>query len=323
MKNIIEQSSQPVQVVGLGMAALDILLRAHDMPTWEHGVRMQSVAIEGGGPVATAMVAVSRLGVPAGFVGTYGSDRLGAIKLQTLVENGLDVSRAIQRSGPEDQAVLVCVHAGSGERVFSGFERNRRQPLTVEELDREYITSAQWLHLDGHHPEAALQAARWMHEAGKQVMLDGSSTRGPVSDRMRALAKEADVLICGSGFGPALTGRPQDPSPANLWQVGEQIVQMGPRIVVQTEGAAGSYTVTREGRFHVPAFEIDVVDTTGAGDVFHGAFLVGLLQGWDLPAVARFSTAVSAIKCTQLSGRRGIPTFEQTMAFLCERGIDI
>jgi sugar/nucleoside kinase (ribokinase family) len=318
-----DQPNRQIQVVGLGMAALDILLRSHEMPTWEHGVRMQSVAIEGGGPVATALVAVSRLGVPAGFVGTYGSDRLGEIKLQTLVENGLDVSRAVQRPGPEDQAVLVCVHAETGERVFSGFERSHRQPLTVEELDREYITSAQWLHLDGYHADAALHAARWMHEAGRQVMLDGSSTWRPVSEAMRALVEETDILICGSGFGPALTGQPQDPSPANLWQVGEQILQMGPSVVVQTEGTEGSFTVTHEGRFHVPAFEIDVVDTTGAGDVFHGAFLVGLLQGWDLQTVAWFSTAVSAIKCTQLSGRRGIPTFEQTLAFLHERGINV
>jgi sugar/nucleoside kinase (ribokinase family) len=323
MKNIIDTSKDPVQIVGLGMAALDILLRTEDLPTWEHGVRMEAVAVEGGGPVATAMVAVSRLGVSAGFVGTYGSDRLGEIKLQTLVENGLDVSRAIKRPAQEDQAVLVCVHAGSGERVFSGFDRSHSQPLTVDDLDRAYITSAEYLHLDGHHAEAAMQAIQWMHEAGKQVMLDGSSTRGPVSDRMRALVEEADILICGSGFGPALTGRPQDSSPANLWKVGEQIVQMGPRVVVQTEGAAGSYTVTGEERFHVPAFEIDVVDTTGAGDVFHGAYLVGLLQGWDLRTVTRFSTAVSAIKCTQFSGRRGIPTFERTLAFLRERGIAI
>jgi sugar/nucleoside kinase (ribokinase family) len=73
--------------------------------------------------------------------------------------------------------------------------------------------------------------------------------------------------------------------------------------------------------FHVPAFEVAVVDTTGAGDVFHGAYLAGLLQGWDLRQVTLFSTAVSAIKCTQLSGRRGIPCFEESMEFLRKRGL--
>ncbi|HNT75034.1 MAG TPA: PfkB family carbohydrate kinase [Anaerolineae bacterium] len=304
-------------IIGLGMACLDILIRLKDMPTWERGARLNAMAIEGGGPVATALVAAARLGVPTGFVGTYGSDRLGQIKLQTLLEHGLDVSRALQRPGPDDQVVLVHVHAETGERVFSGTHYAQRRPLTPDELDREYLTAADYLHLDGMHADAALEAARWMHEAGKTVMLDGSATRGPVSEKMRALVGAADILICGTGFGPALTGL------SDLWDAGAAILDMGPRIVVQTEGKDGSYTVTRDERFHVPTFDVDVVDTTGAGDVFHGAYLVGLLHGWDLHTVAVFSTAVSALKCTQLSGRRGIPTYEETLAFLRQRGVFI
>jgi ribokinase len=306
-----------VQIVGLGMAALDIILRSRDMPTWEKGVRMSAIAIEGGGPVATAMVAVSRLGVSGGFIGTIGNDRLGTVKKQTLVEHGLDVSHLVTRPAPEDQTVIVQVHQDTGERVFSGLGEVVRVPLTAAEIDRDYITSAQYLHLDGWHPDAALQAARWMHEAGKTVMLDGSSTQGPIPSTMRALVIESDIVICGSGFGQALTGF------EDVWDIGKAIVELGPRIAVQTEGKSGSYTVTREERFHVPAFDVDVVDTTGAGDVFHGAYLVGLLQGWDLRTVTAFSTAVSAIKCTQLSGRRGIPTFDQTISFLRERNIKI
>jgi ribokinase len=208
----------------------------------------------------------------------------------------------------------VSVQEETGERVFSS-ARVDSPLLAVSELDREYLTAAAYLHLDGYHTEAALQAARWMHAAGKKVMLDGSSTRGPISPGMRALVEEADILICGAGFGPALTGK------ADLWEAGRAILALGPEVVVQTEGKDGSYTVTRQACFHIPAFEVDVVDTTGAGDVFHGAYLAGLLQGWNLRTVTLFSTAVSAIKCTQLSGRRGIPCFEEALAFLRERGI--
>lgn len=306
-----------IRVVGLGMAVLDILVRLREMPRWDQGARLSAVAIDGGGPVATAMVAVSRLGVRAGFVGTCGSDRLGEIKMETLVENDLDVSRVVRRPGPENQVVLVSVHEDTGERVFSGLRGFRDNALRVDELDRAYITSADYLHLDGAHAEAALQAAQWMQEAGKTVVLDAGTTEGPVSPSLRALVEHTDVLICGSGFGPALTGLD------DLWEVGEAILEHGPRIVVQTEGADGSYTVTAEERFHTPAFEVDVLDTTGAGDVFHGAYIVGLLQGWDVRQVAQFSTAVSAIKCTKLGGRTGIPTFQETMAFLQERGIDL
>jgi ribokinase len=167
------------------------------------------------------------------------------------------------------------------------------------------------------HAEAALQAALWMHAAGKTVVLDGSATQGPIADPMRALVAEADVLICGTGFGPALTGM------SDLWEVGEAILELGPRIAVQTEGKAGAWTVTAQERFHTPSFDVEVVDTTGAGDVFHGAYIVGLLQGWNPREIAWFATAVAGLKCRQLGGRAGIPTFDETLAFLAAHGIEL
>ncbi len=306
-----------IKVVGLGMACLDIVLRMYDMPTWEHGTRLEAAAIDGGGPVATAVVAVQRLGTPAGFIGTCGSDRLGDIKMQTLIEQGLDVSQVARRPGPEDQTVLVSVHAETGERVFSGYKHWARTPLTPDEINRDYIVAADYLHLDGAHAEAALVAARWMHEAGKTVVLDGSSTHEPVRPAMRALVEECDILIAGSGFGPALTGL------SDLWEVGEAMLHMGPKVVVQTEGKDGAYTVTRDERFHTPSFDVEVLDTTGAGDVFHGAYIVGQLQGWNVRQTAQFATAVSALKLRKLGGRAGIPTFAETLEFLAARGIEL
>jgi sugar/nucleoside kinase (ribokinase family) len=152
-----------------------------------------------------------------------------------------------------------------------------------------------------------------MHEAGKSVVLDAAATNRPIPEWMRALVAETDVLICGSGFGAMLTGH------EDRWQVGRSILDTGPRIVVQTEGANGSYTVSPDDQFHTPAFEVDVVDTTGAGDVFHGAYLVGLVRGWDFRRIATFASAVSAIHCTTLGNRKGIPSMEEVDAFLRER----
>jgi sulfofructose kinase len=307
------------QIIGLGLTTLDVLIRLGDMPTWEHGARIDAFSFDGGGPVGTAMCAAARLGARVGFVGTAGNDRVADLKVQLLAEFGVDISHLLRRDAPEDQVVIVYVDARTGERTFSGFGRPRQNLLRPEELDRDYILSGDYLHLEGFHPEAALQAARWMREAGKTVVLDGSKTREPdVRPYYRELVPYVDVLICGEGFGRALSGGNED-----LYGAGERILEMGPRIVVQTEGADGSYTVTKDDRFHTPAYPCNVVDTTGAGDVFHGAYIVGLLHGWDLRTVARFSTAVSALKCQRLGGRAPIPTYDEVVAFLREREIEL
>jgi sulfofructose kinase len=298
------------------MSTLDVLIRLGEMPTWERGARIEGFSLDGGGPVGTACVAASRLGARTGFVGIAGNDVVAELKLHSLRENDVDTSHVVIRDRPETQVVVVYVSEETGERVFSGLRGFGDDPLTPAELDREYITSAAWLHLDGSHTEAAIAAARWMHQAGKEVAIDcGKTDAASVSPHLRELLRHVDVLICGQGFGRALTGHSEP------WAAGEAALAFGPRLVVQTEGVQGSYTVTADRRFHTPAFEVEVLDTTGAGDVFHGAYLVGLLRGWPLEGVAHFASAVAALKCTHLGGRRGIPSLDETAAFLEARGL--
>jgi ribokinase len=284
------------------------------MPRWDDPGTLGGFALADGGPAGTACAVAATLGARTGFVDTVGNDEMAAMKLRSLVKAGVDISRMVKREAPENHVVVVYVQEQTGERYFSLLRGFLSQPVQPEELDRDYLTSARYLHLDGFHPKAALQAARWMHEAGKTAVLDAAATDRPVPEGMRALVAETDVLICGSGFGAMLTGH-EDP-----WQSGRAVLDMGPRIVVQTEGTEGSYTVSPDDQFHTPAFEVDVVDTTGAGDVFHGAYLVGLVRGWDLRRTATFASAVSAIHCTVLGNRKGIPSMEEVDAFLRERG---
>ncbi len=146
-----------LQIIGVGMACLDVLVRLRDMPTWEHGARMSAFSFDGGGPVATAMVASSRLGSSVGYVGTWGNDPSGEIKLNTLRSANMDLSRLQIRQEPEAQIVLVFVDEESGERVFCGLNRWSDCQLKVEELDRDYIVSADYLHLDGFHYAAGFR----------------------------------------------------------------------------------------------------------------------------------------------------------------------
>lgn len=303
-----------LQVVGLGMCTFDVLMRSVALPTWEHGTRLNAFGFDGGGPAGTAMVAAARLGARVGFIGTAGNDAPAEFKMRSMVDCGIDLSRMIYRDLPDDQIVIVNIHEETGERVFSGVQRANGNLIQPSELDRDYITSADVLHLDGFHNAAAIRAAQWMKTAGKTVVLDGHRTDGPVGEHLRALIPYVDVLISGSGFARALTGL------GDIWEAGAAVLAMGPRIFVQTEGEEGSYTITADARFHTPAFAVDVIDTTGAGDVFHGAYIVGMLHGWDARRTARFATAVSALKCGKLGGRAGIPSLGAAMAFLRERG---
>lgn len=305
-------------IVGVGMSTLDVLLRVGDMPTWEAPGRLADFRLDGGGPVATACVAAARLGARVGYVGTKGNDTAGELKTRFLADAGVDISRIVETGMPEDQVICVYVQEGTGERVFSGLKRLGEAKLPMESLDREYIQAAKYLHLDGYHGDCARQAATWVHEAGGLVCLDGRRSDGhPLPQTLVELIRQVDILICGAGFCQSLSGD------ENIWTAGPKALEHGPRIVVETRGEEGAYTFTAGEEFHTPAFEVDVVDTTGAGDVFHGAYLVGLLQGWNLRDTALFATAVSASKCTKLGGRAGIPCFEDALDFLRQRSIHI
>ena len=300
-------------VIGLGVAFVDVVIRLEEMPRWENPGWVSGFTLADGGPAATACVVASTLGARTGVIDYYGNDEIADIKMRSLKRAGVDLSRMVKRDAPEDHVIVVYVDEKNGERYFSPVKGVVSRPVRIEELDRDYITSAKYLHLDCSHRRAALQAARWMHQAGKTVVCDASKTNQPVPGQVRELVSEVDILICGSGFGPNLTGH------EDIWQAGRAILDIGPRIVVQTEGINGSYTVSRDEEFHTPAFEIDVVDTTGAGDVFHGGYLFGLLKGWDLKRIATFSSAVSAIHSTVLGNRKGIPSLKEVEAFIQEK----
>ncbi len=307
-----------MDIVGIGLCTFDILIHASELPDWDHPIRLEDVAFDGGGPCSTALCAASRLGAKTGLISTAGNDWFAVQKLKSLISFGVDVSHVLYRDRKENQVVSVNVDSKSGHRIFNTRTDFYDAPVTPEELDREYITEAEFLLLDGHYLEASITAARWMQEAGKRVMLDGGATTAPsLSDEKIELVRLTDVLICGDGFAQALTDE------SDLHAAGKAALAFGPRIVVITQGENGSDCFTVDGTFHTPAFEVDMVDTTGAGDVFHGAFLFGMLSGWDLKRTCVFASAVSAIECTFLGGRSGIPSFDQVCDFLDQRGIDL
>lgn len=303
-----------LDVIGLGMNVLDILIRIEEMPTWQAPGHPSHILVDGGGLAATAIVAAQQLGLQTGFVGTYGNDQMGWIKHQLLQKYGVDLSHDVQLDRAENQVCIVYVRESDGERFFSNHPEFWQHALSPQRLNQAYLTSADWLHIDGVHFAAARQAAQWMQAAGKRVMFDGGRPHEKqLKEDQRVLLPYVDVLISGAGFLEMVTGE------SDLQAAGRKALEMGPSIVVQTHGLEGSCTFTQQESFHTPAMCVDAVDTTGAGDIFHGAYLYGLQQGWDLRSITRFATAASALSCLQVGGRNSIPRLSAIKAFLSQQ----
>lgn len=298
-------------VVGIGMNVLDILIRTVKLPTWECTIEPSAVQIDGGGLAATALTAAQKFGLRTAFIGTHGNDQNGRIKHDLLARHGVDLSHEIEIPFSENQICVVFVNENSGERHFQAKADFWDHYIDPGILDEAFICSADILHMDGYHFDAAVQAAKWMHALGKPVMFDaGRTSEKKLSGENIELVRHTDYLISGSGFLQALTGV------EDVVEAGRKALTLGPRVVVQTEGEQGSFTVTQDDCFHIPAIPVPVVDTTGAGDVFHGAYLYGLCRGWNLRRITRFASAAAALECTALGGRMAIPALEAVLDLL-------
>lgn len=287
-------------IVGLGYSAVDYLGIVPRMPEMDTKLEIECFTRQGGGVTATAMVAAARLGARTAFVGAVGDDDLGDFTVRELDREGVDTSRVVRVPGASSQFSFIMVHKATGKRTIL-WTRSDVPPLDPADLDRDFVTSCKVLHIDRHEVRAAVQAAKWAREAGVTVAMD-AGTYAADADELLPLA---DVLITSHAFASDFTGK-TDPAQS------VRALAAGRRIAGVTCGEGGAWFVTSDGdEFHVPAFEVDVVDTTGAGDVFHGAFSFGLARGWDARRCAKFASAVAALKCTKLGGRAGIPTYAE------------
>ena len=332
--------AQPAQldVVGIGFCCLDELLLLSEIPEPEGRALVRERGLHGGGMVPTALVAVARLGGNAGFVGKVGDDATGERITAELREYGVDTSRCVVERGATSNRTIVLVDERSGARSFLS-DRGTVAAMGAGEVDLAYVRNARVLHLSD-ASEAALAAARSIKAAGGEVGFDGTHFHPslwpliPLVDYLivsRFFASEFVAHTAGRGAGRAASlfagdhGAPahpaalhpadEEPVPAlageQLLEAARQLRSHGPRVVVVTEGELGSWCASDEGELHTPAYAVaPVVDTTGAGDVFHGAYMLGRARRWDLETCLKVASATAALKCRKLGGRAGIPSLE-------------
>lgn len=298
-------------VIGLGYAALDTIGLTPRLPHLDDHLLLEDLTRQGGGPVAQALVTLVRLGATAGFVGRVGDDDAGALIRAGLADEGVEVTHLQTAPGARSLQSMILVDKATGKRSICAF-RGTAGEIDLDDRTRNYLCSGRFLHLDGHSVGSAVIAARQAAQSGVRVCLDASAGTDP--GYLLPLIRETQVLIAAERFTMAI-------SPDGTVAAGAaRLLARGPEIVVVTLGERGSYTLSASAEFSTAPFPVAVVDTTGAGDVFHGAYLYGLLQGWDLASTAEFASATAALKCTQLGGRAAIPRLPDVLAFMAAQG---
>ncbi len=303
-----------MHVVGIGQCALDYLFVVEHFPVPDTKNEVIEWTVCGGGPVATALVSLSRLGIITSFYGVAGNDESGKKIEDSLVRESVDVRGLIKRRGTNSQTAFIAVEKGSGRRTIF-WKRPSGRPLNPEEIPEDFLRNADFLLLDGLMAEASIYAAKKARDMHIPVMLDA----GRVREGMMELASMSDYVVAADEFGKDLLQENNPSVNSAVYQPEDALRHMksfGSKACTITCGEKGSLTLSGDEIFHTPAFKVDVVDTTGAGDVFHGGYIYGLLQKWGIRDVVRFATAFASLKCRKLGGRAGIPSLKEVETLL-------
>jgi sulfofructose kinase len=291
-------------VAGLGQSSLDHLFQVPAYPPPDVKCEFSSLAVEGGGPVATALVALSRLGLSAACLGKVGDDQAAEAIIEGLKDEGVNTAGMVKARGKTSQLAFIAVEEGSGNRnIF--WTRGTAHPLLPEEIKWNIIKSSRFLHLDGLHIEASIAAARFAREQGIPTMLDAGTLR----EEIKPLLPFIDYIAVAEGFARALA------EDDNMVKALHALAAYGAKMVCITMGHLGSLGLEGERIYVQKAYPIEAMDTTGCGDAFHGGLIYAILQQWSTQRALEFASAVAALKCRKMGGRAGLPTADEVSHF--------
>jgi sulfofructose kinase len=293
-----------MDVVGVGLNATDTLIPLSQYPASGSKVEFRSADILPGGQVASAMVACQQWGLRTRYVGKLGDDEAANLHRAEFARVGVE-ARVITAPGCVSQQAFILVE-DSGERTVL-WKRDERLTLRPGEIEREWILDAHVLHVDGHDTAAATTAAGWARDAGILVVADLDNLYPGVE----FLLPKIDFLIVSRNIPEEMMDEP------DLLKSLPAIQQRyGCRLAAATLGQEGVLAFDGRQFCYAPAYCVDVLDTTGAGDIFHAGFIYGLRRGWPLQRQLDFACAAAALNCTGVGARGGIQPVEKIEALM-------
>ena len=308
-------------VIGVENMTMDFAVQINKLPQTDGFAMIRDYCWQSGGNAGSAIVALARLGAPCGMIGVTGTDPFGRFCKEDMERHGVDTSHIAEQDGDTTFCICLAEQETQGRSILG--KLGSAGALKPEEIDAEYIRSAKAIHVGFPITPASNEAIRIARENGVLVSLDAG---GPVPNAME-IAANTDILIMSESFYGALF------EDTNYEKNCRKLLEAGPRIVIVTLGKKGCAGADARGSFRLESFAgagYEIVDTTGAGDVFHGGFLYAYLNrygkepyNYTLSDCAKFASAVSYINCRTLGGRTGIPDLAMVDTFLKENTVDL
>jgi len=290
-------NNKRIDVFGLGQNCWDYIGEIEDYPPPDIKYEMSSLMEVGGGPVATALVALARWGLSCAYCGMVGDDRYGTSLTDSLHMESIDTSRTFVRKQSTSQIAFIVTEKDKARRTIF-WQRPSGVPVQPEELDIEAIRNARLLYTDSLLIDASIKAARVARAAGVPVMVDAGTLR---KDSLK-LAALSNYYIVSRPFARSLIGE-DNPREACL-----VLQKLGPEVVGVTLGNEGYVVLAKNEWIEGSAYHVNTIDTTGCGDVFHAGFTYGILQNWEMRKTSDFAAWAAAEVSTRLGGRDGIPS---------------
>ena len=296
------------KVIGIGACVLDTIIQMDSYPLEDSKIRAEDSFSSGGGPVGNALVCISKLGLDAEYLGSLSGDSYGNQLVEEFKRYGVQTKNVNIVYNVKPFTSYIILSKNSGTRTVLFDKGNIPDDPKIIDLNR--IRSADILHLDGNYLNTAIAGAKLAKQHNILVSLDA----GSAYPKIEHLLPYVDILIPSEDFALKFTEKKS---------VEEAIIALNkkynPKVLVVTQGAKGGTYLENNEIHHYESFRINCVDSNGAGDTFHGAFLVAYLLGKSLEECIKFASAASAIKCQKAGVRNALPNMKEVEAFLKAR----
>jgi ribokinase len=301
-----------VEIIGLGEIVIDFVSKVPHFPEPDEKIDAISQEKFAGGVTANYVTAASRLGIKTGFIGAVGDDNEGEFLIKDLENEKVDHRFTLKKREMKTPVNFIMVEPKEGQKVIIQSPHMQSTKLNPEDIDVDYIKNAKLLHTTAIHTELTKKAIKIAKNNDLIVSFDLEkqiSIRG--WEVLRDIIKNTDILCPNKAGAMELTGTSSPEEAAKI------LIKKGPKIVVVTMGNQGAFIQTKEKKIMCPGFKVgNLVDTTGAGDTFNGAFSVAYLKGWELERVGKFANAAAALKIQKMGARTGMPKFDQVEEFI-------